>query len=90
MPEAVRFLEPVDWEKLKLPLYPNIIENPLDLGTISRKLNNLEYSNIFEFDKDMNLVWSNAKKMQSARIYNFQVSYVFRENLESNFCGNKH
>ena len=62
MPEAVRFLEHVDWEKLKLPLYPKIIKNPLDLGTIRRKLDNLEYSNIFEFDKDMKLVWSNAKR----------------------------
>ena len=36
MPEASMFLEPVDWKKLKLPLYPNIIKKPMDLSTISR------------------------------------------------------
>ena len=56
LPEAVRFLEPVYWEKLKLPLYPNINKNPLDLGTIRRKLDNLEYSNTFKFNKHMKLV----------------------------------
>ena len=34
MPEALRFLKPIDWRGLKLPLYPNIIENPMDLGNL--------------------------------------------------------
>ena len=50
------------WEKLKLPLYPNIIKRPMDIGTIKSKLDQSEYSSIFQFDKDMRLVWSNAKK----------------------------
>ena len=61
MPQAVLFLEPVDWEKLRLPLYPNIIKNPMDLKTIKEKLDRNQYSNIFEFNKDINLTWSNAK-----------------------------
>ena len=62
MSEASRFLEPVDWKNLGLPLYPNIVRNPMDLGTISKKLDKSEYSDIFEFNKDMMLVWSNARK----------------------------
>ena len=62
MPEALEFLRAVDWRKLKLPLYPNLIKNPVDLGIISGKLARLEYGDIFEFNKEMELVWSNAKE----------------------------
>ena len=62
MSEASGFLKPVDWKNLNLPLYPNIIKNPMDLGTISKKLDKSEYSDIFEFNKDMMLVWSNGRK----------------------------
>ena len=61
MPEALKFLEPVDWVKLKLPLWPNIIKNPMDLKTIKQNLDLNHYVDIFEFDRDMKLVWSNAK-----------------------------
>ena len=66
-PEAIPFLEPVDWVKLKLPLYPNIIKKPIDLRTIKRKLERHEYSDILEFNKDMKLIWSNAKKFNMPR-----------------------
>ena len=61
MPEAEMFLKPVDWVKLKIPLWPNIIKNPMDLRTIMQNLDQNLYLDIFEFDRDMNLVWSNAK-----------------------------
>ena len=32
--EAAPFLEPVDWEAYGLHDYPEIIKNPMDLGTI--------------------------------------------------------
>ena len=72
MPEAVLFLEPVDWKKLQLPLYPNIIKNPMDLNTIKEKLDSNQYADIFEFDKDMKLVWSNAK------VFNRPGSNIFK------------
>ena len=55
-PEALRFLEPVDWVKLGIPLYPNIIRRPMDLGTIKGKLERRRYSSIFDFDKEVRLV----------------------------------
>ena len=73
-PESGRFLESVDWRKLKLPMYPNIIKNPMDLGTISRKINNLQYSDIFEFNEDMVLIWSNAKKFYQPGSNTFKVA----------------
>ena len=65
LPEAQCFLLPVDWVKLKLPLYPNVIKNFIDLGTIARKLDGLDYSDTHDFNKDMELVWSNARKFNN-------------------------
>ena len=43
----------------------------MDLGTIKSKLDRAEYISIFDFDKDMRLVWNNAKKfnMPGSSIY---------------------
>lgn len=38
MPESQWFLRPVDGRALKLPLYPNIIKNPIDLSMICLKV----------------------------------------------------
>jgi hypothetical protein len=32
--KAEAFNEPVDWKALNLPSYPQIIKNPMDLGTV--------------------------------------------------------
>ena len=32
--EAAAFNEPVDWEGLGLPDYPDIVKHPMDLGTV--------------------------------------------------------
>ena len=32
--DAVPFLVPVDWKALEIPEYPNVVKNPMDLGTI--------------------------------------------------------
>jgi len=36
--EAEPFLEPVEWEFFGLSDYPEIIKNPMDLGTIQKKI----------------------------------------------------
>ena len=35
---AMPFLEPVDWKGLGLDDYPQIVKNPMDLGTVSENL----------------------------------------------------
>ena len=56
------FAEPVDPVRDKLPTYFEIIENPMDLGTIRKKLLSNEYDSILDFKKDVQLVWDNSKK----------------------------
>merc|ERR1712087_1065356 len=43
-PETEPFNEPVDWKGLNLPDYPLIITKPMDLGTVSTKLECNQYS----------------------------------------------
>ena len=37
-PMATPFLEPVDWKAQNLPIYPKVIKDPMDLGTIGKML----------------------------------------------------
>jgi len=59
--EAAEFLQAVDWKSLGLDDYPKIINQPMDLGTIEKKLTRNAYQNAYEFAEDMRLVWDNAK-----------------------------
>lgn len=52
--------EPVDWEGFGLMDYPEIIKNPMDLGTIRDKLESGKYSSINAFENDMRLVFTNC------------------------------
>lgn len=72
MKDAAAFLHPVDPVVLNIPHYPSIIKNPMDLGTIERKLtssnpqkldtnpNNPRYNNADEFIADVRLVFTNC------------------------------
>lgn len=61
-PCAALFLEPVDPERDGAPNYYNVVKRPVDLGTIRKRLENDEYSNIGAWNRDMNLIWGNAEK----------------------------
>ncbi|KAL4069375.1 Bromodomain-containing protein [Scleroderma citrinum] len=70
--DANAFLLPVDPVALNVPHYPSIIKNPMDLGTIERKLmssnptkpdpnpNNPRYYSADEFISDVRLVFTNC------------------------------
>lgn len=60
IPIAWPFLEPVDPVELCIPDYFDIIKNPMDLGTITKKLLSGKYANVDEFTKDVRLVWNNC------------------------------
>ncbi|KAH0838598.1 Bromodomain-containing protein [Lanmaoa asiatica] len=72
MKDAAAFLHPVDPVALNIPHYSSIIKNPMDLGTIERKLtssnpqkpdmnpNNPRYNNADEFIADIRLVFTNC------------------------------
>jgi Bromodomain/Bromodomain extra-terminal - transcription regulation len=59
--DAAAFLEPVDWEALGLPDYPQIVTDPMDLGTIDQRLKGGSYTSPDQFASDVRLVWNNAK-----------------------------
>jgi len=54
------FHEPVNPEKLNIPDYLVIIKEPMDFGTIKRKLKHNEYLKCDEFIYDVNLVFNNC------------------------------
>lgn len=54
------FAEPVDAVTLGLLDYHDVIKEPMDTGTIRQRLNDGVYQNFAEFQRDLNLVWSNA------------------------------
>nr|GMC67189.1 transcription factor GTE8-like [Ipomoea batatas] len=54
------FNEPVDVVKLKIPDYFKVIKQPMDLGTIKKKLSSGQYSSPLDFLADVRLTFSNA------------------------------
>ncbi|POR35910.1 Transcriptional activator spt7 [Tolypocladium paradoxum] len=48
--------------KRDAPDYYNFIKNPMDLGTMTKKLKSLTYKSKTEFVTDLNLVWDNCLK----------------------------
>ncbi|OZJ06778.1 hypothetical protein BZG36_00399 [Bifiguratus adelaidae] len=79
--DAPPFLVPVDPVALGIPDYPNIIKNPMDLGTVEKKLSSNQYESVEAFVRDVRLIFDNCYK------FNGRESYVggLGENLEKAF-----
>ncbi|KAL4909068.1 Bromodomain-containing protein [Aspergillus multicolor] len=60
MQDSRFFKEPVDPIKMAIPTYHDIIKEPMDLGTIERKLKNNEYSSCQRVMNDFDLMVRNA------------------------------
>ena len=54
------FSVPVDAVRLGIPDYYNIVKNPMDLGTVKKKLDDKKYTNPLAFRDDMRLIWDNC------------------------------
>ncbi|KAJ8601054.1 hypothetical protein CTAYLR_004482 [Chrysophaeum taylorii] len=65
MPEAEPFLAPVD--VAALPDYKDVVSRPMDLGTLSEKLEKGEYADAEAAAKDLKLVWSNCRAYNEPR-----------------------
>ena len=70
MAEAGPFLAPVDPVLLNIPDYPKIVKNPMDFGTIGKKLGEGAYQDTDTFASDVRLVFNNSY------IYNKKDSHV--------------
>lgn len=62
-PKSEAFRIPVDPIKLKIPDYPTIIRNPMDIGTVLKKLrsNPRQYSQPSEVAADIRQIWVNCR-----------------------------
>lgn len=81
--EAYR--EPVDWEAYELFDYPEIIKEPMDLGTIENKLNAGKYANPTVFAHDVRLVWKNAMTYNRADSDIYRTAQNFSKSFEKKF-----
>ncbi|KAJ7934796.1 Bromodomain-containing protein [Mycena leptocephala] len=57
---ASLFYEPVDHVFLDIPTYPKIVEKPMDLSTMRKKLDNREYPTASKFHDDFKLMIRNC------------------------------
>ena len=82
LPCARPFLKPVDTELLNIPDYLEIIQKPMDFGTIKKKLMNKSYNTIDEYIEDIYQIFENCRR------YNTDPRNPFRllcEDLQTQF-----
>jgi hypothetical protein len=65
-PESVDFKQPVQWKKLGLVDYLNVIKNPMSIAKINKKFNSIKYSTIKQMIADVELIWSNCRQYNEA------------------------
>lgn len=80
---AAPFLRPVDPLQLNCPDYFEIIKEPMDLGTVEKKLRNNSYSSPYQFFSDVRRIWSNAftYNPRNSPVYNMtlEISHHFED-----------
>ncbi|XAR61536.1 hypothetical protein NMG60_11015988 [Bertholletia excelsa] len=77
------FSEPVDPDEL--PDYHEIIEHPMDFGTVRRKLDEGHYSNLDEFEADVFLICSNAMQYNAPDTIYFRQARSIQELAKRDF-----
>ncbi|CAM9864712.1 unnamed protein product, partial [Choristocarpus tenellus] len=61
------FATPVDPERDRCPDYLQVIENPMDLGTIADRMDRMWYHNAAGFVADVRLTFENAQRYNPAK-----------------------
>lgn len=64
-PHAQIFLNKVN--KKDAPNYYEIVKNPMDLGTMEKKL--MVYGNLLDFKADLDLIWNNCLQYNTAEYF---------------------
>jgi hypothetical protein len=82
LPEAEPFNEPVDWRALELPMYPMIIKNPMDLGTVKEMLLDSSIDTHDKFAELVRLVFNNAQTFNLAESPIWMSSKYLAEEFE--------
>ena len=77
---AAAFLDPVNPKEFDIPDYPLVVQQPMDFGTVIRKLESqrkgTSYRNMSQFIEDVQLIFTNAK------MYNNPDHEVYKEACE--------
>ncbi|XP_024518237.1 uncharacterized protein LOC9638922 isoform X2 [Selaginella moellendorffii] len=71
------FAEPVDPEEI--PDYLDIIKEPMDFSTIKKKLSKGAYGSIELFERDVNLICSNAMKYNAPRTIYYKQAKAIKD-----------
>ncbi|KAF3446905.1 hypothetical protein FNV43_RR12085 [Rhamnella rubrinervis] len=77
------FSEPVDPEEL--PDYHDIIENPMDFGTVRKKLDQGAYACLEHIEKDVNLICTNAMQYNAPDTIYFRQARSIQELARKDF-----
>ena len=84
--DAEAFLEPVDWKALGLHDYPDLIKQPMDLGTIKDRLDRHKYKTPDTFAEHVRLVWANAMAYNQPGSGIYQVADHFAKYFEKRYA----
>lgn len=57
---AAMFANPVDPVRDRCPNYLNLIKEPMDLGTVKKRLQSGHYKSVNDWKHDMELIWNNS------------------------------
>ncbi|XP_068321521.1 uncharacterized protein [Pyrus communis] len=77
------FSEPVDPKEL--PDYHEVIEHPMDFGTVKKKLTSGVYSSLEQFEDDIFLICSNAMQYNAPDTIYFRQARSIQELAKKNF-----
>ncbi|KAF8013220.1 hypothetical protein BT93_I1174 [Corymbia citriodora subsp. variegata] len=77
------FSEPVDPKEL--PDYHEVIEHPMDFGTVRKKLAGGAFANLEQFEKDVFLICSNAMQYNAPETIYFRQARAIQELAKKNF-----
>ncbi|KAJ9189420.1 hypothetical protein P3X46_000716 [Hevea brasiliensis] len=77
------FSEPVDANEL--PDYHEVIEHPMDFGTVRKKLSSEVYTSLEQFEKDIFLICSNAMQYNAPDTIYFRQARSIQELAKKNF-----
>jgi hypothetical protein len=85
MSDAHYFTTPVDWKALNIPDYPLIVRDPMDLGTVQKRLDSGKYLSVDDFVREVRLVFHNCRIYNPAHmpvgIAGARISDAFEANL---------
>ncbi|CAK7329082.1 unnamed protein product [Dovyalis caffra] len=77
------FSEPVDLSEL--PDYLEVIEHPMDFGTVRKKLTDGAYASLEQFEKDVFLICTNAMQYNAPDTIYFRQARSIQELAKKNF-----